>query len=128
MIVVDLLLALAVSVLLTAIFLRFVHEHGPWRKPWAFALVVFLFAWVGGAWVAPGLNGGWWVTYWIPFLMVGLVTTLLIVAISPRHDLETREDAEQFHREEKAVLLSVIVLWWTLGATLLGLIIAAYLR
>lgn len=124
---IDLLLALVVSALLSAVFLRFVHEHGPWRKPWAFALVVFLFAWVGGAWVAPGLHSGW-VTYWIPFLMVGLLPAILIAALSPRHNLATLEDTEQFHQEEKAVLLSVIVLWWILGATLVGLIIAAYLR
>jgi hypothetical protein len=36
---VDIGLALAASLLLSWIFLRLVHEHGPWRKPWAFGLV-----------------------------------------------------------------------------------------
>lgn len=44
---VDIGLALAASLLLSWFFLRLVHEHGPWRKPWAFGLVIFLFAWAG---------------------------------------------------------------------------------
>jgi len=124
---IDLGLAFAVSLLLSWIFLRFVQEHGPWRRPWAFGLVIFLFAWAGGAWIAPGLGGGW-LTYWLPSVLVGLVTAVLIVTVSPRHDLRTEEDADQFQREEKAVLMSITVLWWILSATLLGLALAAYLR
>lgn len=127
MLLIDLGLAFAVSLLLSWIFLRFVHEHGPWRRPWAFGLVIFLFAWAGGAWIAPGLSGGW-LTYWLPAVLVGLVTAVLIVTVSPRHDLRTKEDADQFQREEKAVLMSITVLWWILSATLMGLAVAAYLR
>jgi hypothetical protein len=124
---IDLGLALAAALLLSWIFLRFVHEHGPWRRPWAFALVIFLFAWAGGAWIAPGLTSGW-ITYWIPFLLVGLVTAVLIVTVSPRHDLRSAEDADQFQREQEAVLLSVTVFWWALAAMMVGLAVAAYLR
>jgi hypothetical protein len=127
MLLIDLGLALAVSLLLSWSLLRFVHVHGPWRRPWAFGMVIFLFAWAGGAWLAPGLRGGW-ITYWIPSLLVGLVTALLIVTVSPRHDLRTKEDAEEFRREQQAVLLSVTLLWWILSATLIGLAVAAYLR
>jgi hypothetical protein len=124
---IDLGLAFAVSLLLSWIFLRFVQEHGPWRRPWAFGLVIFLFAWAGGAWIAPGLSGGW-LTYWLPAVLVGLVTAVLIVTVSPRHHLRTEEDADQFQREEQAVLMSITVLWWVLSATVLGLAVAAYLR
>jgi hypothetical protein len=127
MLLIDLGLALAASLLFSWLFLRFVHEHGPWRRPWAFGLVIFLFAWAGGAWITPGLESGW-ITYWIPFLLVGLVTAVLIVTVSPRHELRSAEDTEQLQREEEAVLLSVTVLWWTLGATVIGLAVAAYLR
>lgn len=127
MLLIDLGLAVVVSLVLSWLLLRFVHEHGPWRRPWAFALVVFLFAWAGGAWIAPGL-GSSWITYWIPFLLIGLLTAVLIVTVSPRHDLRSQEDKDQFEREEEAVLLSVTVLWWLLGATLVALGVAAYLR
>jgi energy-coupling factor transporter transmembrane protein EcfT len=116
-----------VSLILSWIFLRFVHEHGPWRRPWAFTLVIFLFAWAGGAWVAPGLSSGW-ITYWIPFVLVGLVTAVLIVTASPRHNLDSAEDIDQFKREETAVLYSVTVLMWVLVAMAIAAIVTGYLR
>jgi len=81
----------------------------------------------GGAWIAPGLASGW-VVYWIPFLLVGLVTAVLIVTVSPRHDLRSEQDADQLQREEDAVILSVTLLYWVLSATVAGLVLAAYLR
>jgi energy-coupling factor transporter transmembrane protein EcfT len=127
MLLIDLILSLVVSLILSWIFLRFVHEHGPWRRPWAFALVIFLFAWAGGAWVAPGLSSGW-LTYWIPFVLVGLVTAVLIVTASPRHNLDSAEDIDQFKREETAVLYSVTVLMWVLVAMAIAAIVTGYLR
>jgi hypothetical protein len=127
MLLVDLLLALVIAGFLTWIFLRFVHEHGPWRKPWAFALVVFLFAWAGGVWVAPGLESGW-TTYWVPFVLVGLATAVLIVTVSPRHDLRSEEDREQFQREQTAVMLSVTMLMWILVAMAIAAIVVGYTR
>ena len=127
MLLIDLGLSVAVSVILTLVLLRFVHAHGPWRKPMTFPLVIFLFAWAGGAWVAPGLSGGW-VTYWIPFVLVGLVTAVLIVSVSPRHDLRSQEDVREFEREQTAVLLSVTLLMWILLGLGAAAIIAAYLR
>ncbi|HEB88503.1 MAG TPA: hypothetical protein ENI85_02940 [Deltaproteobacteria bacterium] len=127
MLLVDIGISLVAAVILSWMFLRLVHEHGPWQKPWAFGLVVFLFAWAGGAWIAPGLAGGW-VTHWIPFVLVGLLTAVLIVTVSPRHDLASPEDADQLEREEEAVLLSVTVLYWVLTATVAVLIVGSYLR
>lgn len=127
MLLIDLGLALAASLVLSWLFLRYVHEHGPWRKPWAFGLVIFLFAWAGGAWIAPELTTGW-ITYWIPFVLVGLLTAVLIVTVSPRHELRSEDDRDQFQREQEAVLMSVTLLWWTLAATMIALAVAAYLR
>jgi len=127
MLLVDVGLALVASILCSWAFLRLVHEHGPWRKPWAFGLVVFLFAWAGGAWIAPSLASGW-VVYWIPFLLVGLLAAVLIVTVSPRHDLRSDRDVEEFKREEDAVIMSVTLLYWILAATIAGLIAVAYLR
>ena len=124
---VDMGIALAAAVILSSIFLRLVHEHGPWRKPWAFGLVVFLFAWAGGAWITPGLAGGW-LTYWVPFVLVGLLTAVLIVTVSPRHGLASPEDVDQLEREEEAVLLSATVLYWVLTATVAILIVGSYLH
>ena len=124
---VDIGLALAVAVLLSVLLLRFVHEHGPWRRPWRFSLAVFLFAWAGGVWLSPGRASGW-IVYWLPFLLVGLLAALLIVSVSPRHELRSREDTEQFEREEQAVVASISVFLWILWATVLGAIVVGYLR
>jgi len=127
LLMIDLGLALVTSLALSWLLLRFVREHGPWRRPWAFASVIFLFAWAGGAWIAPGLTSGW-ITYWVPFVLVGLVTAVLIVTVSPNHELGSDEDRDQFEREQQAVLVSVSVLWWILGATMIALVVGAYLR
>ena len=126
MFLIDIGLALLASVLLTVLLLRFVQEHGPWRRPWPFGLVVFLFAWAGGVWLAPETSVNW-LLYWLPFLMVGLVSALLIVAVSPRHDLKTAEDVDQFKREQQAIEGSVAIFTWMLFGTVLALIVAGYL-
>jgi hypothetical protein len=127
MFLIDIGLALAASLLLTVLLLRFVHEHGPWRKPWPFGLAIFLFAWAGGVWLAPESTSGWLI-YWLPFLLVGLLAALLIVAASPRHDLRSPEDVEQFEREGRAVMSSIAIFMWILWATVLGVIAVGYLR
>ena len=54
MFLVDLLFALVVALVLTAIFAAVFRTTGPWNVWWIFALVVFLAAWAGGLWLPFG--------------------------------------------------------------------------
>ena len=126
-ILVDLLVAVATALVLSFLLLRFVHLHGPWRTPWAFPLVIFLFAWAGGASVGAGLGSGGLLLYALPFVVAGLAAAMLIVASAPRHDLKTQEDSEAFHREEEAVAISVVVFFWGVIALLVAAVAVAYL-
>jgi hypothetical protein len=125
LILIDLIVALATALALSWLLTRFVHLHGPWRAPWAFPLMIFLFAWAGGVSTASLASG--WLLYAMPFVVAGLVAAMLIVATSPRHDLETQEDSEAFHREEEAVVTSVVVFFWAVIAILVAVVVAAYL-
>jgi len=127
MILIDILVAVGTALLLSMLLMRFAHLHGPWRRPWAFPLVIFLFAWAGGA-LAQASEFSGWLIYAIPFVLAGLVAAMLIVATSPRHDLKTREDSDEFRREQEAVLVSVTVFFWALIGVLVAAVAMAYLH
>jgi len=121
---VDLLIAAVMAAALILGFRRLLGVHGPWQHRWAFALVVFLAAWAGGAWLAPTTSG--WVVYWVPFLLVGLAVALLIAATSPSHPLDTPEDVEEFEHEQRAVATGLTLFFWVLIAGLLVSLAARY--
>jgi hypothetical protein len=83
MLLVDLLVALAVALLLTAIFTAGTRSRGIWVTWLLFFAMVLLAAWAGGMWlrpIGPPVRG----VYWLPFLVVGLVVALLLAATMPR--------------------------------------------
>jgi hypothetical protein len=82
MFLVDLLFALVVALLLTAVFSLGFRNPGPWGVWWVFLLVIFLAAWAGGVWVTP-FGPPLFDTYWLPILFVGLFFALLLAAIPP---------------------------------------------
>lgn len=121
----DLLVALAVGVLLTALFVAVLGTRGPWGVWWVFLLVVLLAAWVGGAWVRP-----WGPTmydiHWVPFLFFGLIFALLLAAVIPsaepaRTPAEARERAQA--RAAAATTFSVFF-WMLIIALMIGIVVA----
>jgi hypothetical protein len=120
---VDLLLALAVGLLLTAIFSLGLRNRGPWDLWWVFLLVVFLAAWAGSVWmtpVGPPLFG----VYWLSPLLVGLMIALLLAAATPQRSPRTRAEAIAQARAEEETALAFTIFFWIL---LIGLVIAVLL-
>jgi len=120
---VDLLFALAVALLLTAIFAAGFRNRGPWAAWWVFLLVVFLAAWAGGVWITP-FGPLLFDTYWLPILVVGLIFALLLAAAVPARAPRTRAEAIAEARAEEEAAAAFSVFFWIL---LIGLAIAIVL-
>jgi len=126
MFLVDLLFALAVSLLLTAIFAAGFRNRGPWDAWWVFLLVVFLGTWAGGLWLAP-FGPTLFDVAWLPFLFIGLLFTFLLAAAVPAaRPPRTRGEVIAEARAEEAAITTFSVFFWVLLVGLVVAIVLAY--
>jgi hypothetical protein len=79
MILFDVLFAIGIGLLFTAIFAGLFGRTGPWASIPVFFALIFLAAWVGGVWLAP-LGPAIFGVYWIPYLIFGLIVALVLAA------------------------------------------------
>jgi hypothetical protein len=127
MFLVDLLLALAVALLLTAIFAGGFRNRGPWDAWWVFLLVVFLATWAGGLWFAP-FGPTVFEVAWLPFLFVGLIVALLLAAVvPPARPPRTYGEAIAEARAEEATVAAFSAFFWILLIGLAVAVVLAYL-
>ncbi|HTB21601.1 MAG TPA: hypothetical protein VK914_02730 [bacterium] len=78
-----LLFALAIGLCVALVWSSVFDTHGPWNSFFWFFLVIFLFSWGGGSWIAPFGPMGWGVP-WLPILLMGVFMALLLTAATPR--------------------------------------------
>jgi hypothetical protein len=124
---VDLLFALAVALLLTAIFTAGFRNRGPWGMWWVFLLVIFLGTWAGGLWLAP-FGPTLFDVAWLPFLFVGLLVALLLAAAVPlaRPPRTYGEAAVAEARAEEAAIAAFSIFFWILLISLAVAVVLAY--
>jgi len=123
---VDLLFALAVALLLTAIFTAGFRNRGPWDVWWVFLLVVFLATWAGGLWFAP-FGPTLFDVAWLPFLFVGLLVALLLAAaVPPARPPRTYGEAVAEARAEEAAIAAFSIFFWILLISLAVAVVLAY--
>jgi NADH:ubiquinone oxidoreductase subunit 6 (subunit J) len=131
MIIIDLLMVFLFAIILTSV----VTWGFGWRHPAGSetvgASVLFLFVilmlamWAGGAWLPPW-GPVWNGTSWLNLLMIGLLVSLLILAVTApkRRPRSPQEAAEQ--AEESAVVGTVFgIFFWIL---FMGLLVAALVQ
>jgi hypothetical protein len=124
---VDIALSILVALALAEALMRAFRLRGPWQHRRYVALFLFLAAWAGGVWFAPGSFGeASWMVYCLPFVLVGLAAALVIAIISPLHALTTRADQEAFEREKRAVDVGLMLFFWSLCAFLLAVVAWSY--
>lgn len=123
MFLVELMTALAVALLLTAVFAVGLRSRGLWRTWLIFFGLVLLAAWAGGVWIPP-IGPPMLGVYWMPFLFVGLIIALLwaVTSRSPTAPGERPPRAEM--EEEVDTTFSVFV--WILMAGLAIAVLLAY--
>ncbi|MGD2151155.1 MAG: hypothetical protein PVJ06_04455 [Desulfobacterales bacterium] len=130
----ELLVALTVTVLLSALLMStFLKGEQRTRLIWIF-LIIFLTTWAGGIWVrpfGPSFRG----IYWLPFLWIGIITVLILVVFYPRRipksRWETLEMLQQIEKQKKLNQLTYItltLLFWLLLLLLSLAIIVRYFK
>jgi hypothetical protein len=123
MLLLDLMVALAVALLVTAIFAAGLRGRSVWPNWLVFFGLVLLAAWAGGVWIRPVGPPAWGV-YWVPFLLVGLVIALLLaVTLEPERAQRRRAAAAEPGGKSSTVFS---VLMWVLTIGLAIAILLAY--
>jgi phosphate/sulfate permease len=119
----DMLMALLVALILTAIF-AILHRQKAGSLLLLFFAVVFLASWAGGAWLQPQriTAGG---LSWFIYLLVGLLVALLLWAIIPPYHLQSRQAKRKESETEPLVIFNLF--FWILLIALCIAIIGRYL-
>ncbi|WNM63282.1 hypothetical protein [Candidatus Nitrospira neomarina] len=120
----DVLFAFVIGLIFTAIFAFGFGRRGPWASVPIFFLLVFLAAWVGGAWAAPA-GPPLWGGYWLPFAFMGFLISLILVAAAPapRSTVELKDTAAERQDERKAETAFEIFFWVLLMTMFIAIII-----
>lgn len=133
MFILELLVALLVSLVLSAIFALATWKRGK-RKGliWLF-LIIFFATWAGGLWMRP-FGPTLWGIHWLTFLFVGVVVALILAASQarpkPRDRGETIEMLEKMRQKREAqqvAWITLTIFFWVLMVSLLSAIVFRYL-
>lgn len=121
---VDLLFAFLVAVILTSLLVigfgwRYPGRQGAGVAAIFLFLVFFFMVWALAAWTAP-FGPPLWGSYWLPFVVIGVLLALLILAISAPTRLP-RDEVEEQAVVSSAVLVTFGTFFWVL---LLGALIS----
>lgn len=123
----DLLFAFVFGLVLTGIFAVGFGRRGPWASIPVFFLLVFLAAWVGGAWAAP-VGPPLWGGYWVPFAFMGLLIALLLVAAAPAPQSTVEiKDPEAERKEARQTEVAFEIFFWVLLIIMIVAIMSRYM-
>lgn len=133
MIFLELLVALVVSSLLSALFVLATRRESRWTGLFWIFLIIFPATWAGGIWVRP-FGPPLWGVHWLRFLFAGLISALFLAVsvprVPPRGGHETLKMSERIKQEKKLEQITYSTLslsFWILLAALIALIIIRYL-
>jgi len=82
MLLASMIISLIVATTYTTVFIAGFQRKGPWASVVAFFIVVFFSTWAGGIWIAPAGTDIRSVS-WLPFAVVGLISSLILAASVP---------------------------------------------
>jgi hypothetical protein len=116
--------ALLIGLVLTAVFALIVRARGAWPSLLAVFVIIFLASWAGGVWLHP-FGAALWGTYWLPFLVVGLIFSLLLGALvsSSPSTVEVVEPQKEEAQRRKAIIALGIFFWILLGILIIAIIV-----
>ena len=119
MLVVHAIIALVLAGLSVGLLVAGLRVHGPWASTRALFLVLFLSTWAGGVWMAP-FGPTVRNLYWLPFLLIAVLTAVLIAAIEPPRD---RTRTEVVERERELEMGLGVFFWILVGALVLAVVL-----
>lgn len=123
----DLLVAALIAIVLVAVFGIFIRGEAIGAGLFWFFLLIFLASWAGGLWVTP-VGPPIFGVSWLGYLLVGLVFTLLIMALLPPAPPRPRTPgAVQEEVEAEATAFAVLnMFFWILLVGFIVAILAGY--
>ncbi len=89
-------------------------------------VLIFLVAWAGGIWLKP-LGPQYFGIYLLPFFVVAILVSLLVMALAPRGRPRTRKEAIEQNIRETEAEKAFSIFFWILVLALLSAIILFYI-
>ncbi len=121
------LLVIILALIITNLLVGSGRRFGPGEGILSFFFMILLFAWAGGLWITPFgpvLMG----TYWMPFVVMGLLFALLLAAvIPPREQPSVKISDEESMNAYVASVAVLSIFFWIFIIILISAIIVAYL-
>lgn len=97
----EFILSVAVAFILSLLFSWLLRRGGPRFGFPLFFLVIFLITLAGGLWLKP-FGPLYWGVYWLPFIVVGIIGSVLLFLAAPkRPPFNRKETLEMLERIEK---------------------------
>jgi hypothetical protein len=118
MFIAELLFALAIAFIMTALLIWGLRRANPVGNFFLFLLMLFLLVWATGTWVQPIEPLAFGVS-WIPMLVVGLIFVFLFAALIPA---DPRERMPAMRREAAAAEATIGWFFWLLMVVLVAVI------
>lgn len=128
MFLLDFMFAIAIALILVLLFLLVFRYRGPWNSVLWFFVVLLMATWAGGVWltpIGPAVAG----FYWLPFLVAGLIVSLLLAATAiPSKEESTVElvDPKARRAKRRAAGTALGISFWVVMMLLLAAIFARY--
>lgn len=130
----ELLLTLAIALILSGLFSWLLRRGRPRYGFPIFFAMIFLITLAGGLWLRP-FGPLHWGVYWLPFMVIGIIGTVLLCLAAPKRPPANRDETidllERIRREEEletSAYLSFNVVMRVLLFLLLFSVLLAYLR
>ena len=133
MIIPEFAFALMIALVFSVLFAWLIRRQGPRGGFFWFFLIILLSTWAGGIWMAP-FGPVLWGVYWLPFLVIAFIFSLMVSLSAHGRDLRTREetlkeieDARKEKALEELTYVTLGVFFWFLLAALVVAIVVRYI-
>jgi uncharacterized membrane protein YfcA len=131
MILKEFFIAFSIAAVLSVSFALLTHRKGKRTGIVWFFLIALMITWAGGIWLQP-FGPTWGGARWLPFLVIGVLFSMLAALFSPRKPPrgrhETLEKLEEVAREKELEEITYVTLGMVFWAVLIALLTAIILR
>ncbi len=125
MIIIDVLFALVVALLCTAIIAAGCRGHREAGLLFGFFILIFLITWAGGIWITP-FGPLMWGVPWLSFLLIGILIAVLLAALMPPPREQKVSETQEPAAEIRDVTFINAFLWLFIALVIVG-ILAGYI-